>query len=153
MIRFGIGIYIFTFALATMILTFKTWSGDFTFLSVILGEQKINKDVELAVSTVLGSLLGGSILSLSSFHKYNSNGNFSSLHSCGYLMAPLFFGTIGILMYVFLQSGIFILTGQGDASLNSSQLAYLAMGAIASYNWDIFIKKLEGLSSSLSGNK
>jgi len=149
--RFFFGVYIFLYALLTLFLTFKTWSGDFNFLKLILDVNVINKDVQLAVSTVLGSLLGGSILSLSSFHKYISNNQFSVSHGGGYLIAPLFFGLIGILMYVFLQSGIFILTGQETANQSSSQLAYLAMGAIASYNWDVFIKKLEGLSSRISG--
>lgn len=49
---------------------------------------------------------------------------------------------IGILIFCLLYSGLIILTGGSnpDTEKNSVKIGYLCMGAICSYNWDVFIK-------------
>ena len=67
-------------------------------------------------------------------------------------MAPILSIVIGILIFCLLYSGIMVLNG--GSSINTAQasvkIGYLSLGAICSYNWDVFVIKLQKLSKHVS---
>lgn len=70
-------------------------------------------------------------------------------------MTPILSIIIGILIFCLLYSGMMILSGGFDSganSQNSMKIGYLSLGAICSYNWDVFILKLQRLSSHLAND-
>lgn len=113
----------------------------------------VNEEIKLAIFTTFGAILGGATLGITSLHKYAAvNKKLDIDHLWGYLMAPILSVIIGILIFCLLYSGLIILTGGSnpDTENNSVKIGYLCMGAICSYNWDVFIKKLQQLSKHVS---
>lgn len=113
----------------------------------------MNEEIKLAIFTTFGAILGGATLGITSLHKYAAvNKKLDIDHLWGYLMAPILSVIIGILIFCLLYSGLIILTGGSnpDTENNSVKIGYLCMGAICSYNWDVFIKKLQQLSKHVS---
>lgn len=103
----------------------------------------VNEEIKLAIFTTFGAILGGATLGITSLHKYAAvNKKLDIDHLWGYLMAPILSVIIGILIFCLLYSGLIILTGGSnpDTEKNSVKIGYLCMGAICSYNWDVFIK-------------
>lgn len=115
-------------------------------------EVGFNSEIQLAFFTMLGAIFGGAILSFTSFHRYVAvEKGFDIDHLWGYILAPVLNIIIGVIVYALLQSGLLVLTGSftGDNHQVSSAFGFLAIGCIAGYNWDDFIKKLEELSKKL----
>jgi len=129
--------------------------GDYSFLPA-LKETLNNNDVEkikLALFTILGAILGGATLGIVSLHKYSAVTKSLDIdHVWGYLMAPILSIIIGVLIFCFLQSGLFVLTGDNAVSTENFnvRIGYISLGAICSYNWDVFIIKLQRLSSRIT---
>ncbi|HAT1593671.1 hypothetical protein P9911_025115 [Klebsiella oxytoca] len=111
--------------------------------------------VKLALFTIFGAILGGATLGIISLHKYSAVSKDLDIdHLWGYLMAPVLSLIIGILIFCFLQSGLLVLTGDTkniDVTINI-KIGYFSLGAICAYNWDVFIIKLQKLSSRISDN-
>ncbi|EHY1015016.1 hypothetical protein K2V14_003754 [Vibrio vulnificus] len=106
--------------------------------------------------TMTGSLLGSSILGIISFHRYFAiEKSFDADHIWGFIFAPLLSVIVGALIYAILQSGLFVLSGDmaSETDPSSASLGYLAIGGIAGYNWDVFVKKLEELSKNIMNTK
>lgn len=135
------------------------WSKDYSFLSYLLSDYtnlSNNKSLVLVIYTILGAVLGGAILGITSLHKYSAQTkNFDIDHLWGYLLAPLLSTIIGILTFCFLQSGLLILTGNINDNSNSLMvmLGYTAAGAVGAYNWNVFTKKLKKLSEKIEISK
>lgn len=155
-LSFVIFTYIMTYSSITIRYLFFSWSNNYSFLDGLLyleNNNIISEDVKLAIFTIIGAILGGSTLGIISLHKYSAVTKKLDIdHLWGYLMAPIFSVIIGILIFCFLYSGLMVLTGgtELDADKNSVKIGYLSMGAICSYNWDVFIKKLQKLSKHVS---
>lgn len=108
--------------------------------------------------TIVGALLGSAILSITSFHRhYAINYSFNSRHIWGFFLVPLLAILVGCLVFAIVQSGLLVLTGDiaNESDPVRATLGYVAIGGVAGYNWDIFVKKLESLSQDLlnSSNK
>lgn len=102
--------------------------------------------------TCTGALLGVNILNIISFHKYVAiEKKFDVDHVWGFLFSPLLALTIGAVTFGLLQAGLFVLNG--NSSLKSTTtiqcFGYIGFGAIAGYNWDAFINKIQSLSKSM----
>ncbi|EPV0763382.1 hypothetical protein KAG03_13265 [Klebsiella variicola] len=155
-LAFIIFIYLMTYSFFSIKYLFLSWSGDFSFLGRILHFNNtftVNEEIKLAIFTTFGAILGGATLGITSLHKYAAvNKKLDIDHLWGYLMAPILSVIIGILIFCLLYSGLIILTGGSnpDTEKNSVKIGYLCMGAICSYNWDVFIKKLQQLSKHVS---
>ncbi|BEN67763.1 hypothetical protein SMKC073_09370 [Serratia marcescens] len=154
-----ISLYILVYCNASIWLLFDGWISGFNSISWIWNLQD-NKEfpdiVRFAFFTFLGSILGGGVLSITSFHRHIAiNKNFDNDHLWGFIFSPILSTVIGIIIYSLVQSGLLVLTGTINENSNniSSVLGFTAIGAISAYNWDIFIIKLQELSSKLSDKK
>ncbi|CDG23296.1 conserved membrane protein of unknown function [Xenorhabdus poinarii G6] len=149
-------IYLMAYSFLSIKYLFLLLSGDFSFLGSMLHFNKtfiINEEIKLAIFTIFGAILGGATLGITSLHKYAAvNKRLDIDHLWGYFMAPILSIIIGILIFCLIYSGLIILTGGSnlDEEKNSVKIGYLCMGAICSYNWDVFIKKLQQLSKNVS---
>lgn len=119
---------------------------------------KVPAQVPFLFFTIVGALLGSAILSITSFHRhYAINYSFNSKHIWGYFLVPLLAALVGCLVFAIVQSGLLVLTGDiaNESNPVRATLGYVAIGGVAGYNWDIFVKKLENLSQDLlnSGNQ
>ncbi len=108
---------------------------------------------------MIGAVLGCSILGITSFHRYVAiEKDFDCDHIWGFLLAPLLSIVVGLLIFALLQSGLVVLTSQttpsafNDLSVTST-FGYLAIGGVAGYNWDVFVKKLQELSANVINTK
>ncbi|HFF8549854.1 TPA: hypothetical protein ACGEYS_003416 [Kluyvera cryocrescens] len=149
-------IWIMGCTLITLRYLFLAWSGDYTFLRVLLkptGEFVISDEIKLAIFTVAGALLGGATLSITSLHKYSAVTKTLDVdHLWGYLMAPVLSIVIGLLIFCLLYSGLMVLNGGAsiNSELSSVRIGYLSLGAVCSYNWDVFVLKLQKLSKHVA---
>ncbi|GAL15050.1 hypothetical protein JCM19233_6064 [Vibrio astriarenae] len=101
---------------------------------------------------IIGSLLGSALLGLTSFHRYKAiEKSFETDHIWGYFFLPVLALVVGILVFALIQAGLFVLAGDisSEKSPESATLGYLAIGGVAGYNWDVFIRKLQELSVSV----
>lgn len=155
----AIAIYVSLYCFFCVKYLLMAWSKDFSFLSHLLNNYTnlVNdKSLILVIYTILGSVLGGAILSITSLHKYSAQTkSFDVDHLWGYLFSPLLSTIIGILTFCFLQSGLLILTGTINDNSGSLMviLGYTAAGSVGAYNWDVFIKKLKNLSEKIETRK
>lgn len=130
----------------------------FSFETSPVGLSEINlisNEVVFIIYTVIGALLGSALLNIVSFHRYVAiEKNFDKDHIFGFLLSPLLAVIVGILTFSILHSGIFLLSGQQVAEQDSYSafLGHLGIGAVAGYNWDVFVKKVQSLSSQLFKN-
>lgn len=133
-----------------------SWAGDYGFLDNLIHPSDsfvANEEIKLAIFTIIGALFGGATLGITSLHKYSAVTKTLDIdHLWGYLMAPMLSIVIGILIFCLLYSGLMVLNG--GASINAAQtsvkIGYLSLGAICSYNWDVFVMKLQKLSKHVS---
>ena len=146
--------YIFACSLSAIWLLIDGWTSDFSSISSL---WTINKDQDfpnVAISllfTQVGAVLGGTLLSIVSFHKYQAiEKSFDKDHLWGFLFSPLLALIIGTLAFAIIQSGLVVLTGGlNTKDQYTATLGYLSIGGIAGYNWDVFIKKLKDLSKNV----
>jgi len=112
--------------------------------------------IYLLLFTALGAILGGAILNIISFHKYFSvEKSFDIEYFWGFFFTPILSAIVGIVVFALVQGGLLVLNGSLDnasPSINSA-LGFSAIGCISGYNWDIFIRKLQELSSFMNQEK
>ncbi|WP_235896664.1 hypothetical protein [Yersinia vastinensis] len=92
-------------------------------------------------------------MSITSLHKYSAVTKTLDVdHLWGYFMAPVLSIVIGVLIFCLLYSGLMVLNGGEsiNAEQTSVKIGYLSLGAICSYNWDVFVMKLQKLSKHVS---
>ncbi len=151
--------YIVSYALFCVWLLFDGLINEFSAIGWVWGLDKnvsFDGSIQLAFYTSLGAVLGGAILSITSFHRYVAiEKKFDVDHLWGFILNPLLSGIVGLIVYALLQSGLIVLTGSftGKEQLSSASFGFTAIGCIAGYNWDVFITKLEELSKNLFKNK
>lgn len=144
------------YTLFTIKYLFLSWGGDYGFLKILIqvpGSFVASDEIKLAVFTIIGALFGGATLGITSLHRYSAVTKTLDIdHLWGYLMAPVLSIVIGVLIFCLLYSGLMVLNG--GASINSEQVSvkigYLSLGGICSYNWDVFVMKLQKLSKHVS---
>lgn len=156
LLSFVIFIYIMIYTLFSIKCFFLSWAGDYGFLNNLIHPSDsliANEEIKLAIFTVLGALFGGATLGITSLHRYSAVTKTLDIdHLWGYLMAPILSIVIGILIFCLLYSGLMVLNGGAsiNAGQNSVKIGYLSLGAICSYNWDVFVMKLQKLSKHVS---
>ncbi|ORM65839.1 hypothetical protein PRCB_14480 [Pantoea rodasii] len=156
LLSFVIFIYIMIYTLFAIKYFFLSWAGDYGFLNDLIHPSDsliANEEIKLAIFTVLGALFGGATLGITSLHRYSAVTKTLDIdHLWGYLMAPILSIVIGILIFCLLYSGLMVLNGgtSVNAGQTSVKIGYLSLGAICSYNWDVFVMKLQKLSKHVS---
>lgn len=146
--------YIFVYSLGAIWLLMDGWISNFSSISILWTIKNDHSLPNVAVSllfTQVGAVLGGSLLAIVSFHRYQAiEKNFDKDHLWGFLFSPLLALIIGTLAFAIIQSGLLVLTGGLDTKDQyTASLGYLSVGGIAGYNWDVFIKKLKDLSKNV----
>ncbi len=148
-----IPIYILIYSLVGVWILVDGWLNDFAFLLNLWtnSNESIPNIVRYLFFTMIGSLFGSGILSIVSFHKYSTEKSFDDGHLWGFWLSPLLGLLVGILIFAIVQSGLVILSGgiNNIANPENSTLGYLAIGGVAGYNWDVFVKKLQKLSKDV----
>ncbi|WP_324700716.1 hypothetical protein U9K49_05815 [Pantoea agglomerans] len=133
---------------------FQSWIDDYKFLPNNFETYADSHPLfSLMLFTIFGSVFGGLTLNITSLHRYvGVKKNLDIDHLWGYLMTPMLSIIIGILIFCFLHSGLLILNGGsgGNHDETTVKIGYISLGAICSYNWDIFIAKLQKMSSHIS---
>ena len=108
-------------------------------------------NLSLALFCILGAILGGSILNITSFHKYLAiQKNLDKDHFFGFFITPILSIVIGIISFSFTKIGLFLFSSIDESN---APFIFISIGVIVGYNWDVFIKKLNNLSSSLDNKK
>ncbi|MBF4383405.1 hypothetical protein EA848_17225 [Vibrio anguillarum] len=160
LITLSIPIYIFLYVVMATWLLFDGWITNFSSLQSIWtlseGQSSLPSHVVFSIYTILGAILGSGLLGIISFHRYVAiEKSFDDDHVWGFLFAPLLAGIVGILIFSIIQSGLIVLSGQMSNIDNESNatLGYLAIGAITGYNWDVFVRKMQELSSNILNTK
>lgn len=153
---FVVPAYIFAYTIAAIWLLIYGWIDKFSVISCLWGgDITFPPHVQSLFFTMIGAVLGCSILGITSFHRYVAiEKSFDCDHMWGFLLAPLLSVVVGLLIFALLQSGLVVLTSQTTSSaLNelsvTSTFGYLAIGGVAGYNWDVFVKKLQELSTNV----
>ncbi|WP_300176639.1 hypothetical protein [uncultured Aliivibrio sp.] len=146
--------YIFVCTLGTIWLLIDGWVSDFSSISNLWDIDKGHSLPNIAISllfTQVGAVLGGTLLAIVSFHRYQAIEKvFDRDHLWGFMFSPLLALIIGTLAFAIIQSGLVVLSGGLDTKdHNTATLGYLSIGGIAGYNWDVFIKKLKDLSKNI----
>ncbi|EGR4301534.1 hypothetical protein VCSRO12_0383 [Vibrio cholerae] len=156
----SIPIYIFCYIAVATWLLYDGWINNFSSLHCVWGSPNgqfsLPSHVVFSIYTILGAILGSGLLGIISFHRYVAiEKSFDDDHAWGFLFAPLLAAIIGILMFSIIQSGLIVLSGQMSNIENESNatLGYLAIGAITGYNWDVFVRKMQELSSNILNTK
>ncbi|MEC6814961.1 hypothetical protein VXS05_07800 [Photobacterium toruni] len=160
---FIVPVYITTYTFLAIWLLIDGWINKF---SSIFWLWSINNDTTILSGpvynlffTMLGALLGCAILGITSFHRYKAiDKNFDGDHIWGFILAPVLALIVGLLIFSILQSGLVVLTNQTiavepNSSDTTATLGYLAIGGISGYNWDVFVKKLQELSTNIMNTK
>ncbi|HFQ5300983.1 TPA: hypothetical protein ACGVAU_000635 [Vibrio vulnificus] len=152
-------IYIAIYSTGAVWLLFDGWISDFSSLHSLWSVQEGDKFPTVVVSllfTILGAILGGTLLGVTSFHRYQAiEKNFDADHIWGFILAPLLAVAVGILSFVIIQSGLIILSGGISDKTDSitSSLGYIAIGSISLYNWDVFVGKMKDWSKNILSTK
>ncbi|ENP8415202.1 hypothetical protein [Vibrio alginolyticus] len=148
--------YILMYGLTTIWLLFDGWINQFESMYWLWGmnnKQEFSQTICFALFTVLGSIMGGALLSITSFHKHFAiEKKFDTDHLWGYWFTPVLSIIVGIIVYALVQSGLLVLSGSPTTQENVSTtaLGYMAIGSISGYNWDVFINKIKDLSKILN---
>ncbi|MGL1103976.1 hypothetical protein ACSTLM_07280 [Vibrio parahaemolyticus] len=146
--------YIFACTLGAIWILIDGWVSNFSSISILWAIDKDHALPNIAVSlifTQVGAVLGGALLAIVSFHRYQAiEKAFDKDHLWGFMFSPLLALIIGTLAFAIIQSGLVVLSGGLDAKDHyTATLGYLSIGGIAGYNWDVFIKKLKDLSKNV----
>ncbi|MCH2089764.1 MAG: hypothetical protein MK175_21505 [Pseudoalteromonas sp.] len=150
-------IYVFIYSTFAVWLLVDGWLTGFSSILKLWGVGvsggiEIPAQVPFLFFTIVGSLFGCGILGITSFHRhYAISCSFEKKHIWGFYLAPLLATLVGCLVFAIVQSGLLVLTGDiaDENDPVRATLGYVAIGGVAGYNWDVFIKKLENLSRDI----
>jgi cyanate permease len=148
-------IYISVYSVAAIWLLLDGWLTNFSSVLNLSNNEShsvLENEITFIVFTCIGALLGSALLNIVSFHRYVAiEKNFDKDHMFGFIFSPLLAIIVGILTYCIIHSGIFILSGNqtADSDSISASLGHVAIGSVAGYNWDVFVKKVQSLSAQL----
>ncbi len=152
---FVVPAYIVIYTTSAIWLLIDGWVNQFSSISGLWSVEALPQHVQSLFFTMLGALLGCAILGITSFHRYMAiEKTFDGDHLWGFFLAPILAIIVGLLIFALLQSGLVVLTNQAVSAETvnptvTATLGYLAIGGIAGYNWDVFVKKLQELSANV----
>lgn len=152
---FLISLYMLAYSLVSIWLLFDGWVNKFSsihWLWKIQEGQGFPGSISLALFSTFGAVLGGLVLSITSFHKYIAiEKSFDTDHLWGFIFTPILSSIVGLIVFTLVQSGLLVLSGsftENDQSI-SAALGFTAIDCISGYNWDVVIGKLQELSKSV----
>ena len=133
------------------------WVRDKEFVVYLLSIKKEvlseNLTFVMALYTITGALLGNAVLDLVSYHKYWAiKRDFQRSHIPGYFYGPWLAGTIGLIIFCLLQSGLFVFSGGAAQNLDIqetavSRMAYISVGFLSGFGWMNAVQKIQEVVS------
>ncbi|WP_016955938.1 hypothetical protein [Catenovulum agarivorans] len=148
-------IYILSYSVLSIWLLFDGWINKFSSIHWLWGIESsdgFSNGVLLTIFSLLGAILGGAILSITSFHKYIAiEKKFDRDHLWGFIFIPILSVIVGIIVFTLVQSGLLVLSGSfadGEQSITTT-MGFTAIGCISGYNWDVIAAKLQELSKNI----
>lgn len=133
------------------------WIRDKEFITCILSIKKEklaeNLTFVMALYTFVGALLGNATLDLVSYHKYWAiKRDFQASHVPGYFFGPWLAGTIGLIIFCLLQSGLFIFSGGATQKIDIeetaiSKMGYISVGFLSGFGWMNAVEKIQEIVS------
>ncbi|MFQ2189849.1 hypothetical protein [Aeromonas jandaei] len=149
-------VYMILYSLTAIWFWFDGWMNNFSSLHCfwnISGEEGFSSSVIFSLFTILGSVFGGALLSITSFHRHFAiEKKFDTDHLWGFFFTPILSIIVGIIVFTLIQSGLLVLSGVSDnkENISNAALGFTAIGSVAGYNWDVFIRKLQDLSKLIN---
>lgn len=155
-LSFIVSVYMMLYSLAAIWFWFDGWMNNFSSLHClwnISGNEIFSPSVCFALFTILGSILGGALLNITSFHRHFAiEKKFDTDHLWGFFFTPILSIIVGLLIFTLIQSGLLVLSGISDnkENISNAALGFTAIGSVAGYNWDVFIRKIQELSKLIN---
>jgi len=109
-----------------------------------------------AIHAMLGGILGAGVLGLISFHRHVSlEQNFDIAHIWGYIFAPWLSAVLGLTVFVLLQSGLLIFSGEMGTSneVSIQNLAYLGIGFLSGFGWYDATRRIQKIVKNFFSEK
>ena len=109
-----------------------------------------------AIHAMLGGVLGAGVLGLTSFHRHVSiEQNFDIAHSWGYIFAPWLSAVLGLTVFVLLQSGLLVFSGEMGTSneVSIQNLAYLGIGFLSGFGWYDATRRIQKIVKNFFSEK
>ena len=109
-----------------------------------------------AFHAMIGGVLGAGVLGLTSFHRHVSiEKNFNIAHTWGYIFAPWLSIVLGLAVFVLLQSGLLIFSGEMSASdeVSIQNLAYLGIGFLSGFGWYDATRRIQKIVKNFFSEK
>lgn len=153
-----VGVYLLVCALVAVVLIIDAWSGEFRIYEALLPWLEIPagdaSDVALLTYTCAGGVLGGVMVSFQGLHVYGAVRRTFKMSFVGsYLIGPWVAAFIGLAAHALVRGGLLAFGGPGDVSASgaptSTSYAYLALGVMTGYAWNLVLEKLGALAGEL----
>lgn len=150
-------IFIFTtgYAIFALWLLFDGYINSFLSLHSLWNldtSNEIPKVFQLALFSLVGSILGCATLDIVSFHKYIAIRKVFDLdHIWGFFFSPILAAIIGLIIFALFQSGLLVFAGNfsNENSPVTAELGFTAVGFVAGYSWHDVITKFREISNGL----
>lgn len=133
------------------------WVRDKDFIAHALSIKKENLNDNLtfvmALYTVTGALMGNAVLDFVSYHKYWAvRRDFQASHIPGFFYGPWLAGTIGLIIFCLLQSGLFVFSGGAAQNVDIketavSKMGYISVGFLSGFGWMKAVEKIQEVVS------
>ncbi|MDL1911114.1 hypothetical protein FBQ81_10590 [Chloroflexi bacterium CFX6] len=140
-VKFFLAIWILFYVTLALAILINSWAHNNQWLCSYLNVKNCGTLPPIFVSALhamLGGVLGAGVLGLTSFHRHVSiEQNFDIAHTWGYIFAPWLSAVLGLTVFVLLQSGLLIFSGEMGTSdeISIQNLAYLGIGFLSGFGW------------------
>lgn len=115
---------------------------------IVEPELLLNKDLKLLLLCCVLAGLGGTIFCLRGvFEHACRNNDWAPKWNLWYYIRPIFSIGCGIIAFLFLKAGLFLL--ETNIPENATNIGYLVLSFIAGYNVDSFIERIEEIGKSV----
>lgn len=150
-------VFLFTtgYAIFALWLLFDGYINSFLSLNSLWSidaSSEIPKVFQLALFSLVGSILGCATLDIVSFHKYIAIKKVFDLdHIWGFFFSPILAAIIGLIVFALFQSGLLVFSGNfsNEESPVTAELGFTAVGFVAGYSWHDVITRFREISDGL----
>lgn len=150
--KVGAAMYMTSYTLLAIWFLLNTWFGDRLVLRIVgltrPDESSLSDSLISCSFCFSGALMGCGAFGIISFHKYVAvTRSFATPHVWGYYLAPFLAGTLGIVVYALLRTGLLVFAGNATSGTahpvsESGHLAYLVAGFLGGFGWFELLMRL-----------
>jgi hypothetical protein len=128
----------------------RLWVYGHIFYGVEFTEER-TEALKLPTYTVIGSLLGATILSFRGLHIHGAERrDFQASFSGSYIIGPWAAALLGLAGYALIRGGLLVFGGTANTGQTSpaSHYAYLGFGFLTGFAWNKVLSKLDAISAN-----